>query len=110
MPRYSNNPYIMHTESMNIALTIQGIKTKRVGEMAGLAKYMSCRHVELKFSPRRHKSTMPPHPWWSGRVIPELGKRRQVDHWGSLDCQPHLPCKLQVPLRDLGLRCKVGGC
>lgn len=33
--------------------------------MAGLGKCMSYRHVELKFSPRRHKATMPPVVEWA---------------------------------------------
>jgi len=34
-------------------------------------------------------------------VMPELGRQRQVDSWGSLDSKPSLLRKPQMPIRDL---------
>lgn len=42
-----------------------GHQNKEGWEMAGLAKCMSCRHAELKLSPRRHKSMVPPVVGWA---------------------------------------------
>lgn len=51
------------------------------GEIAYLVKYLPPEHKD--------QSSVPQHPrkmpmWWSGPVIPVLGRQRHVDPWGSI--------------------------